>query len=180
MVAALARRWWVFLAQGVVMIILALFTFAQPGILLLIIASYAIIDGALKIVSGIGDQPDGRSRWPALVIGVGSVIVGLLIWLNPVSAGEFITYLIAVWAIVVGLLLFVWALRLRQEIGDEWLLIAFGVLSIVFGLLVFNNVLAGFVSLAWIFAFYMIVGGLLAIALSFRIKGIGERIGALA
>jgi uncharacterized membrane protein HdeD (DUF308 family) len=77
-------------------------------------------------------------------------------------------------------LLIVWALRLREEIGDEWLLIVFGVLSIIFGILVFNNVLAGFLSLAWIFAFYMIVGGIMAIALGFRIKGIGERIGALA
>lgn len=180
MVASLASKWWVFPAQGVLMIILAILAFTQPGTVIQFIGAYAIIDGVLKIFSGLGDQPDDRSRWPALLIGVGSVIVGLLIWFNPITAAEFLTYLIAAWAIIVGTLLIVWALRLREEIGDEWLLIIFGVLSIIFGILVFNNVLAGFLSLAWIFAFYMIVGGVMAIALGFRIKSIGERTGALA
>jgi len=51
------------------------------------------------------------------------------------------------------------------------------VLSILFGFLVFNNVLAGIFSLQMIFAIYMVVGGILAIILAFRIKNFGERLG---
>ena len=41
-------------------------------------------------------------------------------------------------------------------------LIVLGVLSVLFGLLVFNNFLAGFLSLVSIFIAYMVIGGILA------------------
>ncbi|MGH2617053.1 MAG: HdeD family acid-resistance protein [Thermomicrobiales bacterium] len=176
MVAALASKWWVFLAQGIIMILLALVAFTQPTILITLIGAYAIVEGVLKLFSGIGDQPDGQSRWPALLIGALSIIVGVWLLANRLVALEALAYLIAAWAIVIGVLLIVWAIRLREEISDEWLMIVFGVLSIIFGFLVFNNVIAGILSLAWIFAIYMIAGGILAIVLGFRIKGLGERL----
>jgi uncharacterized membrane protein HdeD (DUF308 family) len=176
MLAALAAKWWVFLVQGVLMIILAILAFTQPGTLITFIGIYALIEGVLKLFSGIGDQPDGQSRWPALIIGAISILVGLWILANRLLAVEALAYLIAAWAIAVGVLLIVWAIRLRQEMSDEWLMIVFGVLSIVFGLLVFNNVIAGVLSLVWIFAIYMVAGGIMAIILSFRIRSIGERL----
>ena len=176
MLAALAAKWWVFLVQGVLMIILAILAFTQPGTLITFIGIYALIEGVLKLFSGIGDQPDGQSRWPALIIGAISILVGLWILANRLLAVEALAYLIAAWSIAVGVLLIVWAIRLRQEMSDEWLMIVFGVLSIVFGLLVFNNVIAGVLSLVWIFAIYMVAGGIMAIILSFRIRSIGERL----
>ena len=149
MVASLAGRWWVFLVQGVVMIVLAFLAFSQPATLVKFIGAYAVIDGILKIFSGLGDQPDDQSRWPALIIGVLSVLAGLYIWLNPLIAGLTITFIIAVWAIVVGVLLLVWAFRLRQEISDEWVLIIFAALSIIFGILAFANLQEGYLTLQW-------------------------------
>jgi uncharacterized membrane protein HdeD (DUF308 family) len=176
MVANLASKWWVFLVQGAAMIILAVLAFVQPETVIRFIGAYAIIDGVLKVFSGLGEQPDDQSRWPALIIGVLSVIVGLVIWANPVAAAAMITLIVAAWAVVVGILLILWAIRLRQEISDEWTLIVFGVLSVIFGILVFNNILAGMLSLAWIFAIYMVVGGIMAFILGFRVKELGERL----
>jgi len=176
MVAALASRWWVFVVQGIVMILLAIAAINDPTILVTLLGAYAVVDGALKIFSGLGDQPDDQSRWPALIIGVLSVLAGVWMLANRETAIQVLAYLIAAWAVVVGVLLIIWALRLRQEISDEWLMILFGVLSIIFGFLVFNNVLAGVLSLAWIFAIYMIVGGIMSIILGFRIRGLGERL----
>jgi uncharacterized membrane protein HdeD (DUF308 family) len=177
MVATLASKWWVFLVQGIVMILLAILAYTQPLTLITFIGAYAVVDGVLKLFSGIGDQPDGQSRWLALIIGALSILAGLWMLANRGVALAALAYVIAAWAIIVGLLLIVWAIRLRQEIDDEWLMIAFGVLSIIFGLLVFNNVLAGILSIVWIFAIYMLVGGIMAIILSFRIKSFGERLG---
>jgi uncharacterized membrane protein HdeD (DUF308 family) len=179
MVAALARKWWVFLVQGIVMIALGFLAFSQPDLLIRFIGAYAIVDGVLKIFSGLGEQPDDRSRWPALIIGAISIIIGLVIWANPIAVAEIVTYLIAAWAIVVGVLLIIWALRLRQEISDEWLLFIFGALSILFGLLVFANVEAGVFTLQLIFGIFAIVGGILAIILAFRVRSFGVRIGAV-
>jgi uncharacterized membrane protein HdeD (DUF308 family) len=177
MVAALASKWWVFLVQGIIMFLLAIAAFTQPPTFLIaLIGAYAIVDGVLKVFSGLGEQPDGQSRWPALIIGALSIIVGLWLLANREVALEALAYIIAAWAVVVGVLLLIWAIRLREEISDEWLMILFGVLSIIFGFLVFNNVLAGIASIALIFAIYMIVGGIMSIMLAFRIKGLGEQL----
>ena len=63
--------------------------------------------------------------------------------------------------------------------GGVGLLIVLGVLSVLFGILVFNNFLAGMVTLASLFVAYMVVGGILAILLGFRIKALGDRLGLL-
>ena len=176
MLATLTEKWWLFLAQGALMIVLGILAFTQPGTLITFIGVYALIDGVLKLVSGMRDQSDGQSRWITLIIGALSIIIGLWILANRLLAVEALAYLIAAWAIAVGILLIVWAMRLRQELNDEWLMIVLGVLSIVFGFLVFNNVIAGILSLVWIFTIYMIAGGIMAIVLAFRIRSIGERL----
>jgi uncharacterized membrane protein HdeD (DUF308 family) len=176
MVAALANRWWVFLAQGVVMIALAVLAYVQPGTIITFLGAYAVIDGLLKLFSAFGEQPDDQSRWPAMIGGVLSVIAGLIFLARPIFAAGVLTYVIALWAIIVGALVLVWAFRLRQEIQDEWLLILFGVISILFGVITLANISEGILALRSIFLIFMVVGGVLAIALSFRIKSIGERL----
>jgi len=179
MLAALASRWWVFAVQGVFMIILAILVFTQPSLLITLIGAYAVVDGVLRIFSGLGDQSADQSRWVALIGGAVSLIAGIWMLANREAAITTIGYLIAAWAIVVGALVIVWAIRLREEISDEWLMLIFGVLSIIFGLLVFNNVLAGFISLSWIFAIYMVVGGILSILVGFRIRDFGQRLATI-
>ena len=176
MVRAIASRWWVFLAQGVVMILLAILAIAQPETIITFLGAYAIIDGVLKLFSGFSDQPDDQSRWTTLLIGALSVIAGLIFITRPAFAASVLTYVIALWAIVIGALVLVWAFRLREEIQDEWLLIIFGVLSILFGVIAVANVSEGVLALRTIFIIYMLLGGVLAIALAFRIKSIGERL----
>jgi uncharacterized membrane protein HdeD (DUF308 family) len=179
MVAELTKKWWVFLAQGIVMIALAYLAFTKPATLIQFIGIYILFEGATKLFSGFGPQPADQSRWPALIIGAISVIVGGFILINPTGAAGVMTYLIAGWAVVVGFLLVLWGIRLRKEISDEWLLIAFGILSLLFGFLAFANVEAGYLTLQWIFGMFMVVGGILAIILAFRIRSVGVRIGAV-
>ena len=140
------------------------------------IGAYAIIDGALKLFSGLGDHPDQQSRWPALILGALSIIAGLIIVARPIFAVGVLTYIIALWAIAVGILVLVWALRLQQELQNEWLLLVFGVISMIFGLVVLANISDGILALRSVFIIYMIVGGILAIALALRIKSLGERL----
>lgn len=134
------------------MILLAYLAFSRPALLIGFIGAYALIDGALKLFSGFGSQPSDQSRWPALVIGGLSAIVGAVIWLNPGLAAQVVTYLIAAWAVVVGILLIIWGWRIREAISTEWLVIALGILSLLFGFIVLGNVQAGYASLQLIFA----------------------------
>lgn len=180
MLATFASKWWLFLAQGIVMILLAVLAFTQPWTIIGFVGAYAIIDGVLKLIAAFTrPEEGGRGRWPALIIGVVSIIAGLIIWFNPVFAASILVYVIAAWAIAVGILLILWAIRLREELSDEWTMLLLGALSILFGILAFANVRDGLLALRSIFAAYMVVGGILAIALALRMRGLGERLAAV-
>jgi uncharacterized membrane protein HdeD (DUF308 family) len=150
--------------------VLAVLAFTQPATLMQFIGAYTVIDGVPKVFYGPSNLRDDQVRWSALIIGVLSVIVGVLIWTNLLPAAGLITYAIAAWAVITGLLLVVWALRLRQEISDEWTMLILGLLSIIFGLLRGPSPWPGSSRSPWSSAPY------LAIALAFRIRNIGAQL----
>lgn len=179
MIETVTSRWWLFLAQGVAMLILAAVGFTNPGVIIQIIGAYAVIDGALKLVGAFTNKKEDSSRVMNIITGIIGIVVGIYAFANPVGAAIIVTYAIAIWVIILGVLLVVWGLQLRERFEEYWLLIVLGVLSVIFGLLVFNNVLAGFLTLSSLFVAYMVIGGILAVVLGFRIKALGERLGLL-
>ncbi len=168
------NRWWSFLVQGVVMIAIAILVLVQPSTLIMLIGAYAVIDGILKLVAAMGSEEGGQSRILALVIAAVSIVAGIIILTSPVFAAGLLTLIIAIWAIVVGAMLLIWAFRLRKDAQNEWLMIVFGGVSILFGLLVLANIQDGVLALRTLFFIYMLVGGVLAIALALRIRSIRD------
>lgn len=80
-------------------------------------------------------------------------------------------------ALVTGVLDIAVAIRLRKTIEGEWLLIAAGIASIIFGILVFLFPGAGALALVWLISAYAIATGILLLGLAFRARGWGQRQG---
>jgi uncharacterized membrane protein HdeD (DUF308 family) len=175
----LAKKWWVVLLRGIMLIILGVLSFVSPSTWVIFVGAAMLLDGFAMLIAGLGDQPAGQSRWPLIIIGVLGLLAGLLVLWNPELAGMTLTYVIAVWAIVVGVLEIIAGVSLRHEIDNEWWLILTGILAIVFGVLVFRNVLAGVLTIAWVFGIFAIAIGIMSIALSFAVRSFGKRIGAV-
>ena len=175
----LAKKWWVLLLRGILLIIIGLLAFVSPLVWVTFVGIYMLIDGMTMLMSGFSDQPAGQSRWPLVILGVLGLLAGLIILWNPALGGLTLTYVIAAWAIVGGILTIISAIRLREEIDNEWWLIISGVLAVIFGFLVFSNVLAGILTIAWVFGIFAVVVGILSIVLAFRVRDFGTQIGAV-
>jgi uncharacterized membrane protein HdeD (DUF308 family) len=175
----LAKKWWVLLLRGILLILAGLLAFVSPVTWVIFVGVYMLFDGMSFLLAGFNDQPGGQSRWPLIIIGVLGLLAGVILLWNPELGGITLTYVIAAWAIVTGILTIISALRLREEIDNEWWLVLSGVLAIIFGILVFQNVLAGILTIAWVFGVFAIVVGILSIALAFRVRDFGTRIGAV-
>jgi uncharacterized membrane protein HdeD (DUF308 family) len=81
-----------------------------------------------------------------------------------------ILFIIAFWAIVTGVMQIVMAWRTREEIDNEiWLGLA-GLMSIIFGVLVFLDPFAGSLATIWVIGVYSIIFGVMFIALAFRYR----------
>jgi uncharacterized membrane protein HdeD (DUF308 family) len=69
-----------------------------------------------------------------------------------------------------GIFQIIAAIRLRKVIQNEWLLGLSGLLSVLFGILMFLQPGAGALAVIWIVAAYALVFGVLLIWLGFRLK----------
>jgi uncharacterized membrane protein HdeD (DUF308 family) len=119
-------------------------------------------------VSGQGGEM--APRWWLAVVGVVSILAGVGAFLWPGMTTLVLLLLIAVWAIILGVLQIWGAIQLRKEIEGEWLLILGGLLSIVFGAILIIQPGAGALALVWMIGWFAILVGCIHIALAFRLK----------
>ena len=174
MLELLRRNWgWVVL-RGVAAVLFGLLAFALPGItlavLVLIWGAYAIVDGVLALIAAYRVRDRGRPFWSLLIVGLLGIVAGVVTFLWPVMTALLLLMFIAAWAVVMGIFQIIAAIRLRKVIQNEWLLALSGVLSVLFGLLMFWQPGAGALTVIWAVAAYALVFGVLLIWLGFRLK----------
>jgi len=173
MLDGLARNWWIILLRGILALIFGLLTFVWPGITLAVLvafyAAFALIDGVLSIAAAIrGGSP--APRWWLALVGVFGIAAGVLTVLWPQITALVLLMFIAAWAIATGVMQIVGAIKMRHEIEGEWLLIASGVLSVLFGLLLVAWPGAGALAMILVIGAYAILFGILLIGFSLRLR----------
>lgn len=176
--AALGRNWWLLLLRGLVAIVFALLTWAQPGVslaaLVLVFGIYVLADGLLGVWSAIAKRRDNRHWWLLLLWGMVGIVVGVMTFIMPGITGLVLLMYIAAWAVITGVLQIVAAIRLRKEIKGEWLMILSGLVSVAFGVLLFLQPGAGALAVAWIIAAYAFIFGVLMVLLAFKVRKLGR------
>lgn len=170
----LARNWGWVLLRGVVALLFGLLTLVFPGVtvttLVLLFGAYALVDGLFRIVTAIARRR-GEEHWVLLLIGgLLGIAAGIVTFTRPGITATFLLYLVAFWAIFMGLSDIVVAIRLRKLITGEWLVILTGVLEVIFGVGLILFPAAGALAIAlWIGA-YATALGILLIVLAFRLR----------
>lgn len=176
----LSRYWWMTLLRGVIWVLFGLVVFSQPAIslvtLTLLFGAFALVDGIAAVVNAIGGREEHENWWVLLLVGLCGIGVGVVTFLTPAVTALVLLYYIAFWAIGIGVLQIVAAIRLRKEIEGELWLILSGIVSVAFGVLLVARPGVGVLSVLWLIAFYAIVFGVTLIFLSFRVRGFVNRV----
>ncbi len=176
MLDMLARKWWLYVARGVLAIVFGVLALIWPEqikvALVLVFGVYALGDGIFSLVSGIALHRYFNHWCAVLLEGVAGILAGLLAFLKPDLTGLALLYFIAAWAVTTGIFEIVAAIQLRRLIVGEWAMILSGLLSIALGVLMFVFPGAGALSLVWMIGIYAILFGTTLIFLAIRLRGL--------
>ncbi|MBD5655676.1 MAG: DUF308 domain-containing protein, partial [Candidatus Eremiobacteraeota bacterium] len=121
-------------------------------------------------------HPDSGRWWSLLVQGIAGLVIGSIAFLLPGLAAATFGLLIAIWAVVTGVLEIVAGLRLRRDVAGEIFLIVAGLLSLVAGLMLFFFPLGATLVFIYVVAAYAIVAGISLVTLSLRLRAGHTRI----
>src|SRR5260370_9716176 len=161
--------WWALAIRGVAGIVVGIAAFAWTGITLLVLlalfAAYLLVDGAFAIVAGIRG-----GSWLLTLEGALGIVVGIVALWRPGIAAVTLVYLVAVWAILSGLVELGAPYLLRRIAPNEFLLAVGGIVSIAFGILLAINPSAGVVPIVVLFRAYMLIFCVLALSLAPRLR----------
>jgi uncharacterized membrane protein HdeD (DUF308 family) len=180
MLELITKNWWTFTLRGIVAILFGIMALAWPGLtltlLIIMFATYAIIDGVFAIAAAIsGAAPHGQ-WWVLVLWGVLGIAAGVVAFFYPGATAIVLLYVIAFWAIVRGVMEIVAAIQMRKVINNEWLLIIAGICSVIFGGILLARPGVGAIALLWFIGLASIIVGILLISLSVRLKSLKDRI----
>ena len=162
--------WWLVLLQGVFAAILGILLLIEPAATLVflvqVLGFYLFLEGILRIVTIFIDS----SLWGLkLVIGIFGIIAGIVVLNHPVLSAiaipTYIVYVVGFLAIFEGVGGLIHAFK-GGGLGARLL----GILAIIFGLILVLNPLIGLLALPFVLGGVMLVGGIAAIATSFRLR----------
>jgi uncharacterized membrane protein HdeD (DUF308 family) len=166
-----SNYWWIVLLQGIAAVIIGLLLFTDPAPTLVTLTLFL---GVYWFISGIFDLVrtfTAGSNWGwHLIGGLLGVLCGLAIVRNPLWAAVLVpaslVWLLGIFGLVIGVMSIVQAFR-----GGGWGPGVLGALSVILGLvLLFGNVLIAAAVLVWTIAAIAVIGGIVAIVMSFQIR----------
>jgi uncharacterized membrane protein HdeD (DUF308 family) len=172
---ALQHRWTALLWRGIIAIALGLLVWSRPGIslklMILAFGLWALIDGIVATWLAFEDRPQQSWGW-MLLDGIIGIVIGLIALARPGATALALLFLIAIWAVLRGILEIVVAISLRKEVKGEWRLLVAGIISIVFGAIVFSRPGAGLLAVVWIIGFYAVLYGIMTVMLAFKARNL--------
>jgi uncharacterized membrane protein HdeD (DUF308 family) len=173
-IGVLRRNWWAVAIRGIVALLFGLLVFVFPHeaieVLVLFFGAYAAVDGVFAILSAVLAEQAHERWWPFVIEGIVGLAIGALTFFRPGMTAIALYTLIALWAVVTGIIEIVAAVRVRASIANEIMLLVGGVASILFGVLMLIFPTVGALAVIWLIGFYAVLFGVLMIAFAMRLR----------
>lgn len=173
MMGTLSRNWWMLLIAGLAALVFGILSFIYPGMTLAILVSfygaYALVDGIFRVIASVNQGERGQPWGFLLFSGIISILAGIVTFFYPGITAVALYWIIATWAIVHGILEIAAAIQFRRIVQHDWALGLGGVLSILFGVLLFLYPASGILTLIWLIAIYAVLYGIVEIMLAVRV-----------
>jgi len=159
--------------RGVLAILFGVVVIAWPQatvlVTVILFGIFAVADGILAIVQWAGQRRHGRGRglgW-LLAGGIVSVLAGVAVLAWPGPTVLVVSFIIGLWALLLGISQIVLAIAVRKVVLSWWLGLVAGIVAVLVGLVLVTNPtvgILGFLGLvaafAWFFGLVLVAAGI--------------------
>ena len=101
-------------------------------------------------------------------------LIGAIIIFYPKGSLQVFLIMVGIWATIVGLLQIIIAVQMKGKTSNHSLFTVNGIVTLVFGLLLFFNPMGSIKALFFIIGLLALAAGLLLVFLAFKIKGLQQ------
>jgi uncharacterized membrane protein HdeD (DUF308 family) len=170
----LARVWKIIAANGVAAILFGFVLVLWPDIglttIVAVVAVYALVRGVLSGMTAFSAPlPQAERRWLTIEAVAGTAIgIALLVW-NDVSA-KALLYVVAAWALAIGVVMLVAAIQAPLEWPAKLLLALNGLVAGAFGAVMFIEPDAGAIAIVALIAAFFIVIGVMQVGFAVELR----------
>lgn len=170
----LAENWWLLLLRGLAAVAFGVTAFVWPGITLLALTylwgAYALADGIVATWAALAASGDAGPRWWLGLSGLVSILAGIVAFVYTPMTALVLLMVIALWAIVIGVLQLYAAIHLWDLFENAWWLILSGLLAVAFGTVLIAWPSTGALAVIWTIAWYAAFFGCMLIGLAFELR----------
>jgi uncharacterized membrane protein HdeD (DUF308 family) len=153
---------WMLILRAAISVIIGIMVLVWPGLTLIalvyLLGAFVLVDGIFAVVGGFF-RPYGK--WSLIIGGILAIVLGIMMFFWPGITALVLLYLIAAWAIVMGIAAIVTAFSLGGVLGQEWVLVIAGAVLLLLGLFLILRPGAGILSLLWLLGAGLIAHGVL-------------------
>lgn len=111
-------QWWVLLLEGLLGLGFGIAVLIWPNLSVLVLvylaAAWAILTGILELITAIGLRKELLNEWMLGLTGILSLVLGVILFLQPASGIVAVSWLIGLYALLFGALLIILSFKLRS------------------------------------------------------------------
>jgi uncharacterized membrane protein HdeD (DUF308 family) len=164
--------------RGVLAVLFGLTALIWPAMtlltLVLLFGAYALVDGVIALSVAMSRERPAQGRGWFVAEGIVGVVTGIATFAWPGATALVLLWLIAGWALVLGVLKVAAAVRLRHAIQGAWLLGVSGIISVLFAAMLAARPASGALAVVVVIAVYAIASGAALIGLGVRMRRVSE------
>jgi len=166
-----------FLFRGFAAILFGILTLVWPklslSVLVLLFGVFAVISGITAMAAALRNREE--QGWGLLLFeGILGILAGVVALIWPGITALAFLYLLAAWAIIIGVLELVAPLSFPMSFGRGLLMALAGIVSIVFGIIIAAQPAAGLLTVVWLIGVYAIVFGVMYVVVYFEARSLAS------
>ena len=156
--------WWMVFLRGLLALVLGVFLLIEPvktvEAFVWVYGAFMVADGIIAVAYGMGIFGRPNHRGAPIARGLLAIVAGVIVMVWPNLTAVAVFYLVAIWAIIAGIVEIIEAFSLRDDKYSRWYFdLASGLVYLLLGVLMIGAPTTSVVALLWMIALMLVISG---------------------